>query len=405
MISRRTLLGAGLLSALPVSARAKPARQLQLDVATFAAFGEQRAGSEPARRTAAWLVRRFRTLGYEAQLHPFPVTTLTEPWVRVATGGQKIAGFIQWLPPGERWPESLTGPLIDLAKAQAEPGCLALISKPAPLSAYWPASLDQAIAAAVGAGAIILAVDDPLGGLFAYNRDAALPRLPLPVVIVDKAGMTALASAAMRGERATIRGAGVVRRVQALNCRASLPGGGRKIVISTPLTGWFRCGAERGAGIAVMLSLAQALRQTGRPIELVATGAHEIGHLGMQQAIASGVAAPKDVAIWCHLGASLGATALDGTGQPPSVHFLMASQPEHIALGTFADTLGLQRLPATRSAPGEAGDVIRGGFENVLAFTGVFPGFHTPGDDGRAIDFDRLDAYSRFLGSHLLTYQ
>lgn len=403
VLSRRTLLGTALMSVLPMPSLAKPVPQLRRDVATFAAFGEQRAGSEPSRRVVTWLARRFRAMGYASQLSPFDVTTFTDPWVRVATGGRTIKGFVQWLPPEDRWPEVMSGPLVDLAKGQAQPGCIALISQPAPLSAYWPQALDQVIAAAIDARVIVLAVEDPLGGLFAYNRDAALPRLPVPVVIVNRTGMTDLSTAATRGEYATIQGTGTVRGMQALNCQASLSGTGRKIVLSTPLTGWFRCGAERGAGIAVLLALARMLRQTGRPIELVATGAHEIGHLGMQEAIARRVAAPEDVAVWCHLGASLGATALDQAGKQPSVHFMMASQPEQGALSAFADSLDLQRLPANRSAPGEAGDVIRGGFENVIAFTGVFPGFHTPADDGRAIDFRRLDSYCRFLSRYLPT--
>jgi hypothetical protein len=83
---------------------------------------------------------------------------------------------------------------------------------------------------------------------------------------------------------------------------------------------------------------------------------------------------------------------------------MMANKLEQDALRTFADGLGLQRLPGTYSSPGEAGDVIRGHFENVIAFTGVFPGFHTPADDGRAIDSVRLESYCRFLGTHLPTY-
>jgi hypothetical protein len=176
-------------------------------------------------------------------------------------------------------------------------------------------------------------------------------------------------------------------------------------VLSTPLTGWFQCGAERGAGIAALIALGRSLRRTGRPIELAGTGAHEIGHLGMQRVIASGTADPQDVAVWCHLGASLGATGLDETGGPKSVHFMMANKQEDVRLRSFADGLGLQRLPATRSSPGEAGDVIRGGFENVIAFTGVFPGFHTPADDGRAVDLGRLESYCRFLATHLPIYQ
>lgn len=405
MLSRRTMLGATVAGALPLPALAKPGRQLRRDLETFAAFGEHRSGSDPARHAVRWLAGRLAALGYLTQLDPFPVTTFTDPWVGISVARETIAGFVQWLPRHGQLTGMLTGPIFDWTKGSPIPNCLALISKPAPLSAYWPESLESAVAAARQARAVILAVDDPLGGIFAYNRNASLPRLPVPVLLVDRAGMMVLKAAAERGQSAVVRGKGRVQPADAFNCRATMPGTGRSIVLSTPLTGWFRCGAERGAGVAALLELARSLKRTGRRIELVATGAHEIGHLGMQRAIANGIVDPKDIAIWCHLGASLGATALDETGGPKSVHFMMANTPEQIALRSFVDQLGLQRLPATRTSPGEAGDVLRGGFDNVIAFTGVFPGFHTPADDGRAVDTMRLESYCSFLETYLPTYQ
>lgn len=390
--------------AVPLPASATLGIQLRRDVATFAAFGEHRSGGEPARNAARWLAGRLGALGYQTQMDTFPVATFTDPWVKIAAGEKTFAGFVQWLPPRNQWPDILTGPLVDLTKGPSKPGCLALISQPAPFSAYWPERLNDVVAAASEAIAVILAVDDPLGGLFAYNRDATLPRLPVPVLIVEKAGMTVLKNAAEHDKSAAVRGAGSIQQADAFNVRATMTGTGRTIVLSTPLTGWFRCGAERGAGVAALIALGQMLSSTGRPIELIASGAHEIGHLGMQRAIANGAADPQKVAVWCHLGASLGATALDESGGPKSVHFMMANKLEQDSLRTFADGLGLQRLPGTYSSPGEAGDVIRGHFENVIAFTGVFPGFHTPADDGRAIDSVRLESYCRFLGTHLPTY-
>jgi len=51
------------------------------------------------------------------------------------------------------------------------------------------------------------------------------------------------------------------------------------LVITTPTSGWFTCAGERGTGLAVALSVAQAM-SAEHPVLLVLTSGHELGYLG-----------------------------------------------------------------------------------------------------------------------------
>ena len=53
---------------------------------------------------------------------------------------------------------------------------------------------------------------------------------------------------------------------------------GRRLVLTTPLNGWFGAAGERGAGITVLRHVAERLAD--RPLTVVATGGHELGCLG-----------------------------------------------------------------------------------------------------------------------------
>jgi hypothetical protein len=60
-------------------------------------------------------------------------------------------------------------------------------------------------------------------------------------------------------------------------------GGGQdrnRILLTTPLSGWFRCAGERGTGIAVMLAVAAQLAAEGVPLLLNGNSGHELVDIG-----------------------------------------------------------------------------------------------------------------------------
>ncbi|MDH4384688.1 MAG: hypothetical protein QE280_04515 [Caulobacter sp.] len=395
-LSRRALVGQGIgLAAWPALAGGAPVT-LQDDVATFVSLGEHRTGTPVERRTADWFAGRLGALGYGVDVETFPVRTLLDPGGRLTSDGFSALVFPQWFPPPDVLNVEIEGPL---APAGANiPGCIAVRSGPEPLGAYWPAALQTVAAAAAEAGALALVIgfDEPTDGLFACNQDSR-DSLPLPVVIVRPSDLRALQALADQRSAARLALKGRDVRTKGRGVLAHRPGIGQGIVLSTPLTGWFRCGAERGPGIALLLRLAKDLATAPCPVTLLGTGAHELGHLGMQHLVGR-APSPDQTAIWLHLGASLEAVALDERYGRPRLQYATVSQP---VIGLFESRLEAgdwTRLPATAAAPGETGDVIRAGHQRVIGLAGSFPGFHTPGDDGRAIDFERLSRLASTLG-------
>jgi hypothetical protein len=166
---------------------------------------------------------------------------------------------------------------------------------------------------------------------------------------------------------------------------------GKMLVVSTPLTGWFTCGGERGPGIALWLRMARMLARSTRPVLLLGTAAHEIAHRGMEQALAELGPKPEDVALWLHFGASIAATATDRNYGVTSPQFVIGMpQTEAMAQRALVPVMR-GYATGTPAAAGEAGQIIGAGHQRFVGLIGSFPQFHTPGDTGGAIDFARLE--------------
>ena len=390
-MSRRAVVGSGAaLAATGGAAYGQASDSLAQDVATYVGFGEHRCGTLAESRTVEWLRGRLLAEDYAVRRASFPIDTVIDPdgWLRA--GNLEVPAFPQWLTPTHGLGRPIDGRLRPLPSA--EQGSIAYVEQPFRLNAYWQSDQQAAAIAArsAGAGALIIAMDDPTDGIYVCNQEAEVD-LPVPVGIVNRSGLATVKALGRQGAPVELQLTGHRRRSKGFYLAAHKPGIGGAIVISTPLTGWFRCGAERGPGIGLMLRLARTLTRSPRPIWLLATGGHELGHLGMKQALASGaLPKPDETALWIHLGAGIGAQALDDTYKVKSPQALTVhAELEPLITGLFPPQAWSRLSPSPKS-PGEAGDVVGAGYHRILGVLGGFPGFHTPGDDGRAVDFKTL---------------
>lgn len=365
------------------------------DIAAYAALGEHRAGTAVERKTAHWLEKRLGALGYAVRQEAFPIRTILNPRGSLEIGPNRIAAFPQWYPPDGTLGRKIEAALVR-SGSDAGKGTIWVVPEPVQNLGNWNKALDALAAKAhqSGASALVMAVDSKSGDLFVCNQHHRDP-LPLPVALIAKRDLGTCVEAAGRGEVAQLRLMGRSAATKALNVVASKGGEGKMLVVSTPLTGWFGCGGERGPGIALWLRMAAFLAQTTRPVLLLGNGSHEIGHLGMEHALKNYAPAPQDVAIWLHFGASIAATRLDMRYGVPS---------PQVVIGTNAtEALARQHLlPAmasyatgNASAAGEAGQVLGAGHDRFVGMIGTFPAFHTPRDNGDAVDFARLEQVAK----------
>ncbi len=385
-ITRRTAIAAPLIL---LANKPPNAPSLANDVATYVGFGEHRVGMPSERKTARWLEARLRKLGYQTRLDRFPVTTLLNPGGALQTVGTSFRAFPQWLPPAEALTKSLSAPLLAI-DAPAGPASIRLIPKAIGFTPHWNEKLDALVAQAKekGALALVMAIDIPSGDLFVLNQHNHRP-LALPVALVAGNDLAQIGKAIGRPARLALKGR--VAEVQGINVVGEKPGKGKRLVVSTPLTGWFSCGGERGPGIALWLKMAAMLATSDRPVTLLGTGSHEVGHFGMEHALAHGAPTPDDVALWLHFGASLGATRLDERYKFKTPQYLVGlADTEAMAKAHLSSSLPVY-VPGTSTTQGEAGQVIGAGHQHFVGMSGMFPAFHTPQDLGQALDYARLE--------------
>jgi hypothetical protein len=382
-MTRRAIFALPLLTTMANS----PAKaNMADDIARYVGFGVHRVGTTGEKQTANWLQTRLQTLGFNSRVDHFPVSTLLDPSASIEIGSKKIAAFPQWNMPQGVLGKSYSAPLLPL-KAQASAPSIRYISKALAFAPNWKPAHDLLVADAVtkGASALILSIDIASGGLFACNQHSR-EALPIPVLLVAKRDLPQL-----MGTEASLRIAGKPVTAKALNVIGEKPGRGERIIISTPLTGWFNCGGERGPGIALWLRMARFLAKSSRPVTLIGSGSHEIGHLGMEHALAHGAPAPDEVALWLHFGASLAATAQDTQYGFKSPQYLVGlPATEQLAKAALLPFMPIY-VTGDSKTQGEAGQIIGAGYQNFVGMSGMFPTFHTPEDKGQAVDYAKLE--------------
>ncbi len=384
------------LAAMPIRSEQEPT--LSDDLSHYVDLGVHRAGTTGERKTAVWLNARLQKLGYTSQIDRFPISTIIDPSGRLQFAGQDISVFPQWTPPANAFGK-ISAPLRALSDDPG-PATIRFVASPVSFTASWNRALDQLAieAKAKGALALIVAIDIPSGELFVSNQHSSA-LLPLPVALVAKRDLPRLQSAS--GVQANLRLKGKPAKTHSLNVigekqvqsQGQSQGGsqGKRIVISTPLTGWFACGAERGPGIALWLRLARYLATQNVPVTMLGTGSHEIGYLGIDHALTNYGPKPDDVALWLHLGASLGATRLDREFAFTSPQYLVGLPGSaQAAKQAFAEHLPIY-VSGDAKTQGEAGPIIAAGHRNFIGMSGMFPTFHTPVDLGQAVDFAKLE--------------
>ncbi|MGI9600579.1 MAG: hypothetical protein ACR2QE_01750 [Acidimicrobiales bacterium] len=244
-----------------------------------------------------------------------------------------------------------------------------------PMAGGFPEVLASPTAAARagGADAVVIATEHPNGSLVAVNRVPGAGS-GFPTVLIagrDLATVTAADRIGLELEARTSTGR--TATVIATNGLAGPP-----LVVSTPLTGWFRCAGERATGIAVLIDLVS--RVTDVPLMVVATTGHEIGQIGVERWVAA--AAGSDPRGIVHLGASIGVEEHDGPSRRLATTRLAMTNLDSTVAGPVAEGLQPARLDLaadTESWIGEA-QTFSTLAVPLLSLSGAGTDFHTPED-------------------------
>jgi hypothetical protein len=334
------------------------------DVKAYSALGEHRTASKVDRDTSAWLAKQLEGFGFTSKLVPFRVRQFQFDSARLMANGRSIPCFPLWMP-------RATPPLHAAIARASTKGCVAIARFPKG-GAMTPAhrAVIQPLIDA-GAAAIIGVTPSDSGELVAINSTADAEPWPVPILLVGPP------------EEMNLRGATDVaisiqgreeQKAEAFETMGEIGTGNKRIVISTPSSGWFHCAGERGPGIAMWLALARwsSHRESSIRYTFVASSGHELGEQGMHSFLAGPAPRPDQVGAWLHLGASIAARG--------STRRLMTNRKEWLpALSRNFGSISDLQPEITEAPPGELAQLVKLGYR-CFGIAGGHTLFHSPSD-------------------------
>jgi hypothetical protein len=408
--SRRDLLvgalGVGALAGAPRAQAAVRAAKGEPDAAwlqgvleRFAGFGVKASGGAGDIASGEWLEKDLTALGYRCERQAFEVPYADVRQATLVVGDKKAAVFPQAIVK-TTGPGGLTAPLKSSAMPGSLDGTIALVVLP---FSRWVSMVQPAIGAALkdafdrGAAAAVVVTTGPTGEVIGLNVSPSEPGFQKPVVLLAPKDAAPFVAAAKAGATVTLTVDAEVGRRPAYNLIARLDRSAAKtLIVTTPRSGWFTCAAERGAGVAVWLSLAHGLAAAKHKanLEFVATSGHEYIYLGGEQYLEHHAPKPAVTHAWIHIGAS--AAARDWH-ELATLRPLPSADAQRVLTAT-PDLLertrkafhGITGLEATyeankANAGGELVNVIEAGYASAIGLYGGHRYFHTAGDDMRCV--------------------
>lgn len=390
-------------------ALARPAA-LQADLERYHGFGDKGSGGPGDEACSAWLEGELKAVGFTTRVQTFLAPMFSVRNASLSAGG-RTALLIPQAIPMPTGPDGVSGPLAVRhagGRRRRIDGAVALVVLP---HGRWSSAVAPAVSRPVreaiedGAAGVVVVTTGPTGEALALNGPADAPLFAKPTAVI--APVDAEAFMALDGEPARLVIDGQVGRRRAGNLVGELNrGAGRRLVVSTPRSGWFGCAGERGPGIAVWLALARRCARAELPVDLtfLATSGHEYENLGGAAFLERDAPPPAEVALWFHLGANLaardwheaGRRLLPLPGADPN-RFLIAT-PDLIDLArrVFQGQPGLEApYPAGAGAEGELKHILAAGYRSVVGVFGGHRFHHARGDDMRCVSGDLVTPTAR----------
>ena len=362
------------------------------DLDIYAGMGDHRTAGQGEERTTQWIAGELEKAGLRVAYQDI---TLRQYFVKncsLALGDRTIDCFPWWYPCG-------TGQLLQTliappgTDAAGVAGKMALVKQRGSwMSRRSRPEVDKVVADLVSAGAqaVVFISESPSGELVAVNTACGTPPWPIPAVLVGPKDDPALVRAAESGTPASLLVSGEDNpNALARNLFGRWNGTGQDfIVVSTPKSGWFSCGGERGPGIALTLAIARWIgkRRPGVSYWLDFNTGHELGNLGARRFLAEVAPPPARVRLWVHLGANIATYRFEAAPSGLLKHAdtsgypLVASHSEVLPLlqEAFSHLPGI--TPEVKPGIGEFRPVVRAGYRGFGLNGGPYHYFHTPID-------------------------
>ena len=383
------LLGSNTYAQETIHSDAFNGDKLFATVKKFVGLGIHRTGTLTDFNTSAWLSHELSSYGYKVNYLEFPLKQFFLESALVTAGQNSIPVFPLWYVNDQK-SLNVTGILADRRFAQSNSDLkdkIALISLKGSgqLDAIGTKTLNDLIAANVKG--IIVITENISGEIVASNAKNDRP-WPVPIVLVAPKDSAKLLSQINNTVGISIKG--TFKQVKARNVYGTIGSGKQYVVVSTPISGWFTCGGERGPGIATWLALAKWAASAKLPYTFIftANSGHELAGLGAN-AFLDQLAPPADkTKLWVHLGA--GIATLQWQQTPNGLKKLDVVDPKRTiiytstvktAFGEAFKNIQANKREVQGEPVGELVYVAKKGYQNYAGAAYSHPYFHVQTDD------------------------
>lgn len=353
-------------------------------------FGEKRTGTQGQMQAADWMAEEMENMGITVDKQDIYFNRFSYTSSAVQVGETKYESFPYWFPvaTGE---DGVTGDLAAYAEETDLTGKIVCYEVPG-MASVSDISEVAKTAKEKGALAVIAGVAQPNGSISAQNAVEEYAETPqaLPTVIVSMPDYQEIME--QEGKEATVTLLGETEEnaltqnfIGIIDHQAE-----EWIVISTPISGWFVCNAERGGGIGIFMELADVLSKQDQAdvnYMFLATTGHELNFMGAHKA-ESILPAAEDTKLWFHLGSGIAAKEpiMEGYKYVGCSPELLDTVKECF---TVEDGVTLQE-DQDKLMQSELGKIIEDGYI-TCGFFGANKDFHTPLDKADGISLDELE--------------
>jgi hypothetical protein len=363
--------------------------QLYASVEKYVSFGLHRSGHPGDYETSAWLEKELVASGYKVKYTEFPLNQffLKNAFVQIRGNEKKFDAFPQWYL-GEATPLSAEGILVSGRDTLLD------VKNKIVLNEVGFAAEGQGTRTQIqkqidaGARAVIVYKSNEANEIVAFNAPIHGEAWKAPVVVISPDDAKSLS--ARVGEVVELSITGHFEEVSVRNVYGTIGSGDEYVVVSTPISGWFTCGGERGPGVAIWLGLAKWIASQNFPYTFVFTGnsGHELGFWGAHEFLEKDAPPTEKTKLWIHLGAGAATLAWQSTSKglvkqnvvDSARNFFYTSSVKEEFVKSFDKIPGKQWNTKERVG-GELVNVLEKGYAAGLGISYSHPYFHTPNDD------------------------
>ena len=282
-------------------------------VKKFVSLGEHRTGTPVDSATSAWLKSELDSIGAKTEFVEFSLTQFFFESGKLKIEEKNLELFPVW-PVKEGLNLSVTSKVLDgdkLSKIKDAKGKLIFTRLKDAHGSSNPKITEQINAfIKEGAKGVIAVTENNTGEIVALNTYENLAPWNAPVYLLAPKDTSVVLEAISKKTEVASEVTGNLKEVKARNILAKIGTGKQYVVVSTPISGWYTTGGERGPGIAVWLGLAKWASQNASKFPdytFVFTGhsGHELDILGARAFVAKAAPKPDETKLWIHLGAAV----------------------------------------------------------------------------------------------------